>query len=60
MQPAVITVIGLSPAAGAKRAGGKSGLHRAGCRRNSCECKLRESAAEKKPPASAGKGEKAG
>ena len=35
-----------SPVAGI-RVRGKSGLHRAGCRRNSCGCELRESAAEK-------------
>ena len=35
------------------RAGGKSGLRRAGCRRNSCGCEPRESAAEKQTAAKA-------
>jgi len=39
---------------------GKSGLHRAGRSVTPTEGNLRESATEKKPPASAGKGEMVG
>ena len=54
----VIILLGVrDPAAGVLNTGGKSGLQRAGCRRNSGECELRESATEKKT-ALIGKGEK--
>src|SRR3954467_223620 len=45
------------PPAPAKSAGGKSGLHRAGCWLTASRGDSRDSATEKRPPAKAGKGE---